>query len=101
MGSDGSLVLSNAYSRTGRVNLTISTSADGGEWTPRVVINAGGSGYSSIANIPRQGEPGAQTVGVLYERNGGYCPEGSLIAKMAYLALDVKVILTPPCIFHY
>jgi hypothetical protein len=101
MGPNGSLVLSNAYSRTGRVNLTISTSADGGEWTPRVVINAGGSGYSSLANVPRRGEPRAQTVGVLYERNGGYCPEGSLIAEMACFALDVDVIPTPPCIFHH
>ena len=79
---DGELLVSNAYSHTSRSNLTISHSADGAEWSPRVLVNPGASGYSSMANIPQAMRPGGQSVGIAFERNGGFCPKDSYIGKM-------------------
>ena len=71
-----SLLMSNAWDPADRANLSVSQSTDEGESFHAVVnVNPGGSGYSTIANLPKAfGAPGS--VAVVYERSGSFCPAG-------------------------
>lgn len=59
-------------------NLSVSRSTDEGQSFAAVVtVNPGGSGYSTIANLPRAFGPStANSVAVVYERSGSFCPAG-------------------------